>query len=161
MTIKQKPRKSTSTNVEVEKRVGRDGKPYIPSARAFRFGDDYSTVDPWIDALEALDKDGNKAELIGLMKSRYPLPREIRPHIADLLERYELKRPVGPPRKPSYTMSETDIALSIADVEVNELLAAKEWTLADAIEEIAEQRGIKAKTLRDHHAKQRRSQRKR
>jgi hypothetical protein len=134
-------------------------KAYRP-ARTILFDDDDSRTDPWLDALEAFDN-GDKAPLIDLMKSGYPMPPAIVPHIGDLLERYEFKRPAGAPRKASYDMSETDVALNSADAAIDDLMATGKWKLPDAVAEIAAQRGIPVSKMNEHHAGRRRSQRKR
>ena len=129
-------------------------------ARSILFDDNDQRTDPWLDALEAFDN-GDKAPLVDLMKSGYPMPPAIVPHLGDLLRRYDFKRPPGAPRKPSYDLSAMDVKLNSADVMVDDLMATGEWLLDDAIAEIATKRGIPVSTLTEHHAGRRRSQRKR
>jgi hypothetical protein len=129
-------------------------------ARSILFDDNDQRTDSWLDALEAFDN-GNKAPLIDLMKSGDAIPPAIVPHLGDLLERYDFKRPAGAPRKPSYEMSEIDVELSSADAAVNDLMATGQWTLEDAVAAIAKRRGISVSKLNEHHAGRRRSQRKR
>ena len=80
--------------------------------------------------------------------------------IGNLIERYDFRRPAHTPRKASYIMTDTDIALNSADVEVGDLLSDG-WMLTDAVAAIAKKRGLPASKLSEHHARRRRSQRKR
>ena len=128
--------------------------------RTILFDDEDVRIDPWLDALEAFDN-GDKAPMIELMMSGYPLPKSIIPCIGDLLDRYDFKRPSGAPRKPAYTMTAVDVELNSADAAVDELMATGEWKLPDAVAEIAAQRGIPFSKLNEQHAGRRRSQRKR
>jgi hypothetical protein len=66
---------------------------------------------PWYDALEKLDKTKDKTLLVDLLKSDQELTPAIRGHIADLLERYRLKRPPGKQPTPSYALSGTNTRL--------------------------------------------------
>jgi hypothetical protein len=129
--------------------------------RTILFDDDDVRTDPWLDALEAFDNNGDKAPLITLMMSGYPMPASIVPYIGDLLDRYDFKRPPGAPRKPAYTLTATDVALNSADAAVDELMATGEWKLPDAVAQVAAQHGIPVSKLNEHHAGRRRSQRKR
>jgi hypothetical protein len=126
--------------------------------RSILFGDDLRG-EPWLDALEAFDR-GDKSELVALLKSGYPIPPAIAPHIGDIFERYDFKRPAHTPRKPSYVLTDTDITLSFADAAVDDLMS-KGWPQADAIADVANKRGILVSKLSEHHAGRRRSQRKR
>src|SRR5712664_4044227 len=69
--------------------------------------------DIWLDALEELDR-GDKSELVALLKSGYPIPPAIVPHIGDAIDRFDFKRPAHTPRKASYVMTDTDVALNSA-----------------------------------------------
>ncbi len=57
---------------------------------------------PWIEALEAIDSGGEKRPLVKLLKSNKSIPKAAKWHIADLLERYQLKRHPGKQATPSY-----------------------------------------------------------
>jgi hypothetical protein len=126
--------------------------------RSILFDDD-SRNGPWLDALDAFDH-GDKSELVALLKSGYPIPPAIVPHIGDVIDRYDFKRPAHTPRKASYVLTDTDIALNSADAAVDDLIS-KGRSLADAIADIANKRGIPVSKLSEHHAGRRRSQRKR
>ena len=56
--------------------------------RSILFDDEDLREDPWLDALEAFDS-GDKAPMIALMLSGYPMPKSIVPYIGDLLDRYD------------------------------------------------------------------------
>jgi hypothetical protein len=127
-------------------------------ARLILFNDDPRN-DVWLDALEAFDR-GDKSELVALLKSGDPLPPAIIPHIGDAIDRYDFKRPAHAPRKASYILTDADIALNSANVAVDDLMS-KGRPLADAIAAVANKRGISVSKLSEHHARRRRSQRKR
>jgi hypothetical protein len=151
-------RKSSSENETLNPFEQYGNRHHHPS-RVILFDDD-SRNDVWLDALEAFDR-GDKSVLVALMKSGYPIPSAILPHIGDAIDRcYDFKRPAHAPRKPTYIMTDTDVALNSADVEVGDLMRDG-WTLADAIANVANKRGLPASKLSEHHARRRRSQRKR
>ena len=60
---------------------------------------------PWYDALGKLDKTKDKTLLVDLLKSDQELTPAIRGHIADLLNRYTLRRKRGKQATPSYVLS--------------------------------------------------------
>jgi hypothetical protein len=128
-------------------------------ARLILFDDDPRN-DVWLQALEAFDH-GDKSELVALLKSGYPLPPAIVPHIGDIIDRYDFKRPAHTPRKASYVLTDTDIALNSANVAVCDLMSKGRLLLADAIAAVANKRGIPVSKLSEYHAGRRRSQRKR
>ncbi|MQA64506.1 MAG: hypothetical protein GEU76_01170 [Alphaproteobacteria bacterium] len=63
-------------------------------------------MQPWIDALRAVDRTRDAAPLVALLKSDAPLPADARWLIADLLGRYNLKRPQGGRPTPAYDLSD-------------------------------------------------------
>jgi hypothetical protein len=132
---------------------------YHRPGRVILFEDDPRT-DVWLDALEAFDR-GDKSELVALLKSGYPIPPAIVPHIGDAIDRYDFKRPAHAPRKASYVLTDTDIELNSANVAVDDLMSKGRLLLADAIAAVANKRGIRVSKLTDYHAGRRRSQRKR
>jgi hypothetical protein len=69
----------------------------------------------WYEALEAIDKRGDKTELLTLLRTR-DLPCEIGIHLANLLERYDLTRKNRPgrPPTPSYDLSGPEAMLKLA-----------------------------------------------
>src|SRR5579862_4059471 len=88
---------------------GRGVSPHVVD-RAFWLGDDLS-VEPWVTALEAIDKTGDKMLLLDLLRSECPLPQTARLYLADLLERYDLKAPRHRPRTPAYDYTAVEAAL--------------------------------------------------
>lgn len=62
---------------------------------------------PWRAAVEAADA-GDKAPLIDLLRSGSVPGPEARELIADLLERYNLRRPNSRPRTPAYRTTEAE-----------------------------------------------------
>jgi hypothetical protein len=110
-------------------------------------------VTTWLNALETFDA-GDKSSLVNLMKSGYPLPNELLPHIGDLLERWDFKRPPHKMRLPSYRLTPDEIKWHATCNDVNDRLAAGR-SLDDALAEVAEGRGVNVTTLREYHAKRR------
>jgi len=82
------------------------------------------------------------------------------PHIGDVIDRHDFKKPAHKPRKPSYVLTDNDMALSSADAAVIDLMS-KGCSLDEAIAAIANKRGISVSLLIEHHARRRRVQRKR
>ncbi len=80
-------------------------------------------VQPWIDALRAVDRDLDAAPLADLLKSGSPMPADARWFVADLLERYKLKRPRGGQRTPAYDLSEAGRRLAWAKELVRQEVA--------------------------------------
>jgi hypothetical protein len=68
---------------------------FVPvSHRAFWLDDDQRERDgPWIDALEHIDRNGDKEPLLALLRSEREPSRDVCVYLADLLERFELARP--------------------------------------------------------------------
>jgi hypothetical protein len=98
-------------------RPGRPGEPhYIPVLkRAFWFsGDQMQHSGPWIEAIEAIDKLGDNALLLNLLKSDRELPHFARECLADLIERHQLVRLPNRPRTPIYDRTEAELSLLLA-----------------------------------------------
>jgi hypothetical protein len=81
-----------------------------------------------IEALHAIDQCGDKAPLICLLRARGNR------YLADLLERYDLKRKRGRPQTPSYNKSDVEARLAMAVKDVRErgvapCTAAERWRL--------------------------------
>ena len=75
-------------------------------------------IGPWIDALEQIDKWGNKEPLLALLRSEREQPHEVRVYFADLIERYELTSPAHRPRTPAYDLSNAKSHLEMAKENV-------------------------------------------
>src|SRR5262249_47821831 len=109
-------------------------------------------MQPWIDALMDIDFQGrgDKRRLLELLRSDTELPPEARWYLADLIERYELKRPRGGQRTPAYQRSDTDAKLSRASKSLREYVAQGR-KLADVMGKVADTWGVDAYTLRNYH----------
>ena len=117
--------------------------------RAPWLGDDereLSALKPWIEAIERLDKRGDKAPLTSLLRSKRGMPDKAREFLADLIER-GVARPPNRPRTPAYNMSDADAKMFLAAKDVRGYLAtgmdfdaavakaAKDWSIKiDALE---------------------------
>ena len=66
------------------------------------------SVNQWLDALEAFDT-GDKSSLVNLMKSGYPPPNELLPHIGDLLDRWDFDDTPHKMQLPSYRLTSDEI----------------------------------------------------
>ena len=110
--------------------------------RAFWLGDETAHLDPWITALEAIDKRGDKGPLLALLKSEFDLPREARVYLADLLARHQLKKKGGGQTTPAYDRTEVEIVLSLAIDDVRELVRTRKRRVAEALEQTSRTRGI-------------------
>jgi hypothetical protein len=74
-------------------------------------------LQPWLDALRLIDGCGDKAQLVKLLTSNVAIPAEARQHLADLLERYQLKLQRGGRggrRTPSYDLPHHVVQLDAA-----------------------------------------------
>ncbi|MCC3245445.1 hypothetical protein LG047_08940 [Methylocystis sp. WRRC1] len=80
-------------------------------------------VREWIVACEAIDQRGETAPL--LMALRQCIPAAAFRHVADLFDRYELKKRRGRPRCPSYDLSAQEARLACAIAEVEDALAPR------------------------------------
>ena len=104
---------------------------------AFWLDDEF---DPWVAALEAIDKHGKKAPLLDLLNSEHDMPREARRHLAHLLDRYQLKKKRGGQSTASYDMSDAEVTL-FWDVKVVNKLIDNGMSTKDALDKVAERRG--------------------
>jgi hypothetical protein len=151
------------------------------------FDDDNSRIMEWVEAFYAIDKSAgaNKAQLVELLKST----GEKRDRLtADLLERYDLKRPSkGRPRLPLYHMTDDDKVLhsvshavevlqdagysrtdavtridaEVANAAVDDLVNVDGFLLRDAVKRVFAGRDIITESkLEDFRANRRRSTRK-
>jgi hypothetical protein len=107
--------------------------------------DDIDQHPGWYRALVALDKRGDKSALVALLRGEGELPPSIRRHIADLLERYQLKRRAGKQRTPSYDLTPTEAALALAIAEVRERPA--KMSVTEAVMRSAKHNGVNPDTL--------------
>jgi hypothetical protein len=108
----------------------------------------------WALAVEAIDKRGDKAPLITLLWSDGTMPPEARGFIADLLERYELKKKTrGRPRLPIYDRSLVEAILLIGIQRIKEY-RERGISVSEAVELAAEEFRLDPNKLRDaYHGK--------
>src|SRR5437016_5745242 len=100
--------------------------------------------EPWIRALQDIDRHDDKTGLVELLKSKQPMSDKVRWHVADLLERYQLKLMHGGRggrRTPSYDYSPTEAQLKAA------LESLRKGT---PIEQVTRVYGVNEETLRDY-----------
>jgi hypothetical protein len=131
---------------------------------AFWLGNDTS-ADLWIDVLDDIDNAQDDAErnrqkqrLVDLLKSDHELSPLARYYLADLLERYNLKRPKGGRKVPAYDLSEIErrVALAISQVKNRD---KKKVTLAEAQRRAADSYRITLRSLKSAYEKPRGSAR--
>lgn len=108
-------------------------------------------IDRWLDAIDAADE-GDKSSLVALMKSGYPLPGVIIPHIGDLIDRWDLVKPKHRMRIPSHRLTDEDIALNAASCDVVDLVSAGK-SLSDAITKVETEHHLPKGKLSEFRAK--------
>jgi hypothetical protein len=96
----------------------------------------------WIEAFETIDKRGDKAPLLELLKSKSDLPRDVRWYLADLLARHQLKKKRGAQATPAYDRTDVEAVLIWAIDDVRGLVK-RGMSVADALEKVVESRGYK------------------
>jgi hypothetical protein len=138
------------------------GQLFIPvSHRAFWLNaEQRQRIGPWIDALEQIDKNDNKAPLLDLLRSKRELPDEARVFLADLLERYQLTRAAHRPRTPAYDLSNSESRLSLAK-EVVRAYRTNGKSFKDAVKAAAKEHSIDENTLANFCNERRGSSRRR
>jgi hypothetical protein len=93
--------------------------------------------DCWLYAFEAIDQRNNKGPLLELLRSGRELPAEARRHLADLIDRYQLKKKKGRSPTPEYERPFSVVRLEWAVEEVREIretLKAKARRAGEKIE---------------------------
>jgi hypothetical protein len=111
----------------------------------------------WYQALEELDKKGNKRQLVSLLRSGRPSD-VVSFHIADLLERYELRKKRGRPRVPSYDMSDAERNGLRMREQVRDLIKGG-MKAGNAIAKVAQENTKSAHTVANAHGGRRGSTR--
>jgi hypothetical protein len=128
--------------------------------------DDHSPLWGLVDALHAIDQHGvtnprpDKKPLIDLLKSTGTMWNRL---LADLINRYDLKKPNYPTPRPIYSMSDENQALWQACYAVRDLVREGrdgKMSVADAITQVAEERNIRRKKLADAYQGRARAMRK-
>jgi hypothetical protein len=112
--------------------------------RGFWLDDD--DPEDWIAALEAIDKRGDKRPLVTLLKSQRDLSPRARFYLADLLDRFELKRPAHRPRTPAYDRTLAEAILLWGVQEARELVKAG-MSVVDALDKAAKESSIPLEIL--------------
>lgn len=118
---------------------------------AFWLGDDTSEIDPWVSALEAIDKRRDKEPLIALLKSDRELSHEARAYLADLLDRYQLKKKRGGQSTAAYDRSPADRVLELGDARANDYIERDGMTVERACNKAEKEFGIPDGFLIDFH----------
>jgi hypothetical protein len=116
------------------------------SARAFWLDD--STVRWWAEAIEAIDKRGDKEPLKSYLRSELELLPEARLFLADMIDRYQLKPKRGRKATPAYDRTGVEAMLEIAIKDVS----AHRGEIDVALKEVAQRYsiyGITEKTLKN------------
>jgi hypothetical protein len=136
------------------------GRSFVPVVdRAYWLDDDYlQRIGPWIDALEQIDRRGEKKPLVALLRSERELPRDAREYLADLFERRDLKNPANRPRQPAYDRSKAESRLALAKGSVRNYQAHGD-SFKDALAKAAEEWSIPEGTLANYCAGRRGSSR--
>ncbi len=108
----------------------------------------------WIEALDQIeerpwlsDNGSNKKPLTDLLRSDCELPKEVREWLADLIERRCVPLPVGRPRTPVYTISDTSL-LHLLAVQWVRKYRREGMSEEAALEEIAKECNINVTSLR-------------
>jgi hypothetical protein len=118
----------------------------MPVSRRAVWLEPYIAAEPtlalWIDALEAIDKNDDKAALVALLKSKYPLANYARFYLADLLERYQFKKKQGARRTAAYDQTETEVVLAYAVGEMKSLVENEKKSFAVALAQVSKSRNI-------------------
>jgi hypothetical protein len=126
--------------------------------RAFWLGEGSTAhLDPWIKALEAIDKRADKKPLIDMLKSNFELPSDARFFLADLIERYEFMRPSHRPRTPAYDRTAAEAMLDWAVGRVRDYVE-NGMSVKDALAKAASA-GVPEPILADRYAGRRASSR--
>jgi hypothetical protein len=84
--------------------------------------------------------------LLKLLASDAEMSPNVRRHLRDLIDRYELKRPRGRQRAPSYDLTPRQLALS-QGVALVRSSVARGMSIAAACERHAAEAGVSADTL--------------
>jgi hypothetical protein len=121
---------------------------FIPIGdRAFWFEDEQrQRLAPWLNALEQIDRNGDKGPLMEELRSERELPLEVHHYLADLLDRYELKPPAHRHRAPAYDLTKSEARLMMLKDRV-ETFQKHGMNFNDAVDKVAEQWSMNAQIL--------------
>jgi hypothetical protein len=131
--------------------VGEGVSPYVVD-RAFWLGEGSTAhLDDWVTALEAIDKHGDKKPLLALLKSERDLPQRARFYIADLLDRYRLKKKQGRQPTPAYNVTDIEAMLLMGNMRAHEYVAAG-MSVKNALAKAAKELSLDENMLAEHYA---------
>jgi hypothetical protein len=100
----------------------------------------------WLYALNELERHGNKAQLLKLLTSDAEMSPNVRRHLADLIDRHELKRRPGRQPAPSYDLPPEHVAI-LRGVALVRASVAGGMSVDDACARHAAEVGVPADTL--------------
>ncbi|MEQ1865632.1 MAG: hypothetical protein ABL996_13410 [Micropepsaceae bacterium] len=104
----------------------------------------------WLEGIYDITRNGNNtAKLVRLLCSDLEFPRMARGYLADLLLGHKFARRPGRPRTLAFEPTHRDAVLTVAINDVSDLVNARtnRRTVAAALEEISEARGIPLNVL--------------
>jgi hypothetical protein len=116
---------------------------------------DHADTDVWVKAFQAVDRDGDIAKLCLELRSDRPLSAATRAHLADLLERYQLKPKVGRRRTPAYDRTALQALLEMAEQDWRE----QPKPARRSKEAIAQSHGVDHEVFEEHLAGKRKQSR--
>jgi hypothetical protein len=125
------------------------------SDRAFWLPDDAPEVEMWVNALHALDHDGQVGPLCDLFRTKMPAP--VGEFLVDLIERHRLKRYRGK-KMPLYNPNQKLLLLATDRVKEyrDPARGAARMSVRDALAKAAADFGVDEDALSDlHHKRQR------
>jgi hypothetical protein len=127
------------------------GRSFVPvSDRAYWLDDDQREQDgPWINALQHIDRNGDKKPLLALLRSDRQPSRSVCVYLADLLERFELGRPPHRPRSPAYERSDAETKLALAKEFVRNIRKSG-MSFKDAVAIVANDWSLDENTLANY-----------
>jgi hypothetical protein len=113
----------------------------------------------WYEALEDIDKRGNKDALVKLLQSDREMPRGFRYPLGDLLDRHKLKKKRGRPRLPSYDRSLAEVRVFWAITYARTYVKDDRMKVRDAIAKAAAQFDMSENVVANAYAGRRGSMR--
>jgi hypothetical protein len=134
-SVKQKPREIVPKPSNPFLKYGKSMPRNLSLMVLSELDDDNSHLMEWVEAIYAIDKTtgANKAPLVKLLQSTGEKRDRL---VADLFERYDLKRPSkGRPRLPIYNMTDDDNLLHSASNAVKFLQGAG-YSRTDAVQRV-------------------------
>jgi hypothetical protein len=130
---------------ELEAEMG-EGVSTKPTDRACWL-DDIDDNGRWYNALHDIDWHDDKTALLALLRSDEEIPASIRGHLAEMLERYNLRRRQGRQRTPSYDRTSSTAPLEWAKRAVRDAVKGG-MQLEDALAKCALAWSVSKYTLR-------------